>query len=147
MVGCRVRYNAVRCGRILLRHARPGLGAAVSIGNAAEARKARLCNKLNQRAGDWVYRKWYLSLSNADIGRLGWTRRQELKAWIGGRPVIEPACRTCARGLPGRDGHRQGAGKGLLRSGGGGGRRCGRGRGRGAGITGEGRPGRGIRDP
>ena len=52
----------------------------------------RLRDKLNRRVGDRVYRKWYLSLSNADVERLGWERGQELKTRISGnRLVIEPA--------------------------------------------------------
>lgn len=52
----------------------------------------RLRDKLNRRIGDRVYRKWYLSISNADVKRLGWSRGQELRVRIsGGKMVIEAA--------------------------------------------------------
>ena len=52
----------------------------------------RLRDKLNRRVGDRVYRKWYLSISNADVKQLGWSRGQELRVRIsGGKMVIEAA--------------------------------------------------------
>ena len=52
----------------------------------------RLSDKLNRRVGDRVYRKWHLSLSNADVEQLGWTRGQHLRSRVcGDRLVIEPA--------------------------------------------------------
>lgn len=52
----------------------------------------RLRDKLNRRVGDRVYRKWYLSLPNAEVERLGWSLGQDLRLRVSGdRLVIEPA--------------------------------------------------------
>lgn len=61
----------------------------------------RLLDKLNRRVGDREYRKWYLSLPNAHVKRLGWSHGQELKTRIDGNMlVIEPADADGARSRP-----------------------------------------------
>lgn len=52
----------------------------------------KLRDKLNRRVGGREYRKWYLSLPNAYVERLGWTYGQDLKVEIdGSNLLIKPA--------------------------------------------------------
>lgn len=51
----------------------------------------RLLDRLNRRVNGREYRKWYLSLPNADVEKLGWSHGQELRVRISGdRLMIEP---------------------------------------------------------
>ena len=69
--------------------------------------RMRLLDKLNRRVGGREYRKWYLSLPNADVEQLGWSHGQELKAEIDGNNLlIRPADADSTRFRPQAGGRR-----------------------------------------